>query len=66
MKVKYKNGTDVILNILSNVIDDSNDETIFIVKLLLTDRRQVSRLRKAFVNKSSADIILQRTGGCIL
>ena len=65
MKVKNKNGTDVILNILSNVIDDSNDETIFKVKLLLTDR-QVSRLRKAFVNKSSADIILQRTGRCIL
>ena len=65
MKVKNKNGTDVILNILSNVIDDSNDETIFKVKLLLTDR-QVSTLRKAFVNKSSADIILQRTGGCIL
>ena len=65
MKVKNKNGTDVILNILSNVIDDSNDETIFTVKLLLTDR-QVSRLRKAFVNKSSADIILQRTGGSIL
>ena len=65
MKVKNKNGTDVILNILSNVIDDSNDETIFTVKFLLTDR-QVSRLRKAFVNKSSADIILQRTGGCIL
>ena len=39
-----KNSTDVTLNLLSNVIDDSNDETN-ISLLLLTDI-----LRKALMN----------------
>ena len=34
-----KNGTEVTLNFSSNVIDDSNDETNFQHKLLLTDRQ---------------------------
>ena len=41
------NGTVVTLNLWSNVIDDSNDETIFPLKLLLTDT-QVSGLCKSF------------------
>ena len=38
-----KNSTEVALNLLSNVIGNSNDETNFSHKLLLTNR-QVSRL----------------------
>ena len=55
-----KNGIEVTLNLLSNVIDDSNDETNFPHKLLLTDRL-VSRLRKAFPNNSSANTKLSKT-----
>ena len=39
------------------MINDSNDEINFPHKLLSTNR-QVSRLRKAFANKSSANIKL--------
>ena len=42
------------------MIGDSNDETNFPHKLLLTDR-QVSNIRKAFANNSSADIKLSKT-----
>ena len=41
------------------MIDDSNDETNFPHKLLLTDR-QVSNLPKSFANNSSADIKLSK------
>ena len=34
-----KDGTEVTLNLSSNIIDDSNDETNFSHKLLLTDRQ---------------------------
>ena len=40
--------------------DDSNDETNFPHKLLLTDG-QASRLRKAFANNSSANIKISKT-----
>ena len=40
-----KNGTEVTLNLSSNVIADSSDETNFPHKLLLTGT-QVSRLHK--------------------
>ena len=40
--------------------DDSNDETNFPHKLLLTDE-QASRLRKAFANNSSANIKISKT-----
>ena len=40
-----KNGTEVTLNLSSNVIGNSNDYTNFPHKILLTDR-QVSRIRK--------------------
>ena len=46
-----KNGTEVTLNFSSNVVGESNDETNFPRKLLLTNA-QVSRLRKAFANGS--------------
>ena len=53
LKSRIKNGTAVTLNLLSNVIRDSNDETIFPPKLLLTDT-QVSSLCKAFGDISSS------------
>ena len=42
------------------MIDDSNDETNFPYKLLLSDRK-VSRLHKAFANNSSANINWSKT-----
>ena len=54
-KSRIKNGTEPTLNLLSNVIGNFNDETNFPHKLLLTNT-QVSRIRKAFANASSANI----------
>ena len=42
------------------MVGDSNDETDFPRKLWLTDS-QVSRIRKAFANGSSASIKLSKT-----
>ena len=50
----------VPLNLSSNVIGKSNDETNFPDKLLLTDT-QVSKIRKAFANGSSANITSSKT-----
>ena len=49
LKSGIKNGTEVTLNLLSNVIFDSHDETNFPHKLLLTDT-QVLRFCKPFAN----------------
>ena len=54
LKSGEKNGIDVTLNLSSNVAGDSNDETNFPHKLLLTDT-QVLRLHKAFANNSSTN-----------
>ena len=51
LKLGIKNGTEVTFY----QIGYYDDETNFLHKLLLTDR-QVLRLRKAFANKSSANI----------
>ena len=48
------------MKIFSNVAGDSNDENNFPHKLLLT-KTQVSKLRKAFANNSSANIKLSKT-----
>ena len=53
-------ATEVTLKLSSNIIGDSNDEINFPHKLLLTDR-QVSKLRKAFVNNSSTNEKLSKT-----
>ena len=42
------------------MIDNSDDETNFLHKLLLTNR-QVTTLRKAFANYTSTDIKLSKT-----
>ena len=59
LKSGMQNGTEVTVNLLSNVIADSNYETVA-PKLLLTDR-SVSRFCKAFVSNSSANIKLSKT-----
>ena len=60
LKSGIKNGTDITLNVSSNVIGNSNDEANFPHKLLLTSM-QVSRLRKTFANDSSGTIKLSKT-----
>ena len=59
-KKKKKNGTEVTLNLSSNLIGSSNDETNFPYKLLLTNT-QVSKIRKGFANGSSANIKFSKT-----
>ena len=49
LKSAIKNEADVVIRCWSNVIGNSNDQTNFAHKLLLTNR-QVSNLRKAFAN----------------
>ena len=49
LKPAIRNGTKVTLNLSLNVLGDSNDETNYPLKLLLTNT-QVSKLRKAFAN----------------
>ena len=55
-----KNGTKVTLHLSSNLIGNSNDETNFPHKLVLTDT-QVSKVRKVFTNGLSADINFSKT-----
>ena len=55
LKSAIKNGTEVTLNLSSNLIGNSNDEITFLHKLLLTDPH-ISKIRTAFANISSANI----------
>ena len=50
-----KDKTETVLRLSSNMVGDSDDETSFPHKLLLTNR-QVANLRKSFANNSSTDI----------
>ena len=56
-KSAIKNETEVVLRLSSNMISDN--EANFPHKLLLTNT-QVSNLRKAFANNSSANIKLSK------
>ena len=49
LKSGIKIGTELTLNLSSNVVGDSNAETNFSHKLLLTNA-QVAKTRKAFEN----------------
>ena len=60
LKSAIKNKTEVVLRLSSNIIGNSDDETNFPHKLLLTNR-QVANLRKVFANNSSTDIKLAKT-----
>ena len=59
-KKKKKNETDVVLRISSGMVGNSNDNTNFPHKLLLTDR-QVANIRKAFSNNLSTDVKFSKT-----
>ena len=54
LKSAIKNGTEVTLNLSSNLIGSSNVETSFQNKLSLTNSLKVSKIRRAFANGSSA------------
>ena len=60
LKSAIKNETGVVLRLSSNMIGNSDDETNFPYKLLLTSR-QVASLRKAFANYLSIDVKLSKT-----
>ena len=55
LKSAIKDGTDIILRLSSNMVDNSDDEANFPHKLWLTNRQTLS-LRKAFNNHTSADV----------
>ena len=54
LKSGIKNGTEVTLKLLSNVVGDSNDENKLPHRLLLTNT-QVSKFDITFANISSAN-----------
>ena len=60
LKSAIKNETDVVLRLSLNMIGNSDDNTNFSHKLLLTNR-QVSSIRKAFAKNTSTDIKLSKT-----
>ena len=60
LKSAIKNETRLVLRLLSNMTGNSNDETNFLHKLLLTNR-QVVNIRKAFANYLSTNIKLSKT-----
>ena len=59
LKSGIKNETKVTLNLSSNLIENSNDGTNFPYKFLLTDT-PVSKICKAFINGSSANITFSK------
>ena len=60
LKFAIKNENDVVIRLSPSMIGDSNDKGNFPHELLLTNR-QVSSIRKAFSNNSSADIKFSKT-----
>ena len=60
LKSGIKNSTQVTLNLSSNKFGECNDETNFPYKLLLINT-QISKVRKAFPNSSSANIKFSKT-----
>ena len=59
LKSPIKNKTEVVFRLSSNIIDDSDGETNFPHKLLLTNR-QNANLGKVCANNSSTDIKLSK------
>ena len=60
LKSATKNKTEVILRLSSNIRDNSNDETNFPHKLLLTNK-QVGNLQKSFGYNLLGNIKLSKT-----
>ena len=65
LKSAIKIDTEVTLNFSSNVIGDSDDDTNFSHRLLLSDR-QLSKFCKALANNLSANIKLLESQSCKL
>ena len=59
-KSAIKNGTEVTLNLSSNLIGNFNDGTNFLHKLWLTNI-QIRKICKAFANGSSATVNFSKT-----
>ena len=59
-KTGMKNAIQVTLKLSSNFVGDSNNETDFSHKLLLTDK-QVSRICKVLAKGSSANMKFSKT-----
>ena len=60
LKSAIKSEIEVVLRLSPNMIGESNDKANFSHELLLTDR-QISSIRKAFSNNSSANIKSSKT-----
>ena len=60
LKSAIKNESELVLKLSPNMIGDSNGESNFPHKLLLTNK-QVLNIRKAFSKNSSADIKVSKT-----
>ena len=60
LKPATENKTEVVLRLSSNMIGNSDDETNFPHKFLLTNK-QVANLCKSFANNWSANIKLSKT-----
>ena len=60
LKSAIKNETGVVLRISSSMVGNSNDNTNFPHKLLLSNR-QVANIRKAFSNNLSTDVKFSKT-----
>ena len=60
LKSAIKNETEVVLRLSSNMMGNSDDETNFPHKLLLTNR-QIANLHEGFINYLSPDIKLSKT-----
>ena len=60
LKSAIKNESELVLRLSPNMIGDSNDESNFPHKLLLT-KRKVLNIRKAFTNNTSADMKFSKT-----
>ena len=60
LKSGIKNGTEVTLNLSSNVVGNTTNETDFPHKLLLTNT-QIPRLRKGIADDSSSNIKFSKT-----
>ena len=65
LKSAIKIDTEVTLNFSSNMISDSNDDTNFSHRLLLSDR-QLSKFCKVLANNLSANIKLLESQSCKL
>ena len=60
LKSPIKNESELVIRLSPNMIGDSNGESNFPHKLLLTNK-QVLNIRKAFSKNSSADIKVSKT-----